>query len=180
MDGSPDFFEKRDGMIYWTLFTYHDWTFILAATEKGLCFTGSESQDEKELFEWAGKRRKGMALKRDDSRLLPYAEQFREYFDGERDVLEVPLDVEGTDFQRQVWQALQVIPFGELRCYGDIAEAIGKPTAVRAVGAAIGANPVMVTIPCHRVIGKNGSLTGFRGGLSMKQRLLQLEENRRL
>lgn len=163
-------------MIYWTLFTHRDWAFILAATEKGLCFTGSENQDEKELLQWVEKRRKGMKVERNDERLAAYAEEFRAYLDGKSERVDLPIDVEGTDFQQQVWRALQDIPYGEVRCYGDIAETIQKPKAVRAVGAAIGANPVMVTIPCHRVIGKNGSLTGFRGGLSMKQRLLQLEQ----
>ena len=178
MDGIPDVLEKRDGMIYWTLFTHRDWAFILAATEKGLCFTGSENQDEKELMQWVEKRRKGMKLEQNDEYLSPYAEAFRAYLDGKREIV-IPIDIEGTEFQQQVWQALQEIPYGELRCYGDIAKAIQKPKAVRAVGAAIGANPVMVVIPCHRVIGKNGSLTGFRGGLSMKKRLLQLEEQPR-
>ena len=167
-------------MIYWTFFAQDDWTFILAATEKGLCFTGSESKDEEELFEWAKKRRKGVALQRDDGRLLPYVQQFKEFFEGKHDTINVPLDVEGTVFQQQVWRALQDIPFGEMRSYGEIAEAIKRPKAVRAVGAAIGANPVMISIPCHRVIGKDGSLTGFRGGLSMKQRLLHLEGRERL
>ena len=163
-------------MIYWTQFTHGDWSFILAATDKGLCFTGSENQGEEELLQWAGKRRKGVSVERNDEYLLPYAAQFRAYLDGKREILNVPVDAVGTPFQQQVWRALQDIPFGEVRCYGDIAHAIQKPKAVRAVGAAIGANPVMVIIPCHRVIGKNGSLTGFRGGLSMKQRLLQLEK----
>lgn len=163
-------------MIYWTQFTHEDWAFILAATDKGLCFTGSENQDEKELLQWVEKRRKGVSVERNDEYLSLYAEEFRAYLDGKRKTLNVPLDVEGTPFQQQVWLALQDIPFGEVRCYGDIADAIQKPKAVRAVGSAIGANPVMVIIPCHRVIGKNGSLTGFRGGLSMKQRLLQLEK----
>lgn len=175
MDGIPVVVEKRDGMIYWTLFTHRDWAFILAATEKGLCFTGSENQDEKELMQWVEKRRKGMMVEQNDDYLSPYAEAFRAYLDGKREI-DIPIDIEGTEFQQQVWQALQEIPYGEPRCYGDIAKAIQKPKAVRAVAAAIGANPVMVVVPCHRVIGKNGSLTGFRGGLSMKKRLLQLEE----
>ena len=88
----------------------------------------------------------------------------------------MPLDLYGTKFQKSVWTELQKIPFGETSTYSDIAEKINKPSAFRAVGSAIGANPVMIVIPCHRVIGKSGKLTGFRGGLLMKQKLLALEK----
>ena len=162
-------------MIYRTLFQHNDWRFILAATEQGLCFTGSEGKDEHELFEWASKRRKGERLERNEEQMKPYIKQFQEYFNGERVSFQLPLDLKGTDFQQQVWQVLREIPFGKIQCYSDIALAINNLKAVRAVGTAIGANPVMIVVPCHRVIGKDGSLTGFRGGLSMKQRLLQLE-----
>ena len=87
----------------------------------------------------------------------------------------MPLDAGGTDFQCAVWTALSDIPYGELRSYRDIAEAIGNPAAVRAVGAANGRNPLPIVVPCHRVIGSDGSLTGFAGGLEAKTRLLQLE-----
>ena len=162
-------------IIFWTLFKHKDWQFILAATEQGLCFTGSDGKDEHELLEWASKRRKGQRIERNDEKMKPYIKQFQEYFDGERISVETPLDLKRTDFQQQVWQVLREIPFGQTQCYSDIALAINNPKAVRAVGTAIGANPVMVIVPCHRVIGKDGSLTGFRGGLPMKQRLLQLE-----
>ncbi|MBX2800893.1 MAG: methylated-DNA--[protein]-cysteine S-methyltransferase [Myxococcales bacterium] len=98
--------------------------------------------------------------------------QLRAYFDGGRTHFELPVDVPGTDFQQQVWQALTEIPFGETRSYGEVAQAIGKPKAVRAVGAANGRNPLPIVVPCHRVIGADGSLTGFRGGVELKRRLL--------
>nr|WP_286168732.1 methylated-DNA--[protein]-cysteine S-methyltransferase [Roseburia sp. 1XD42-34] len=96
--------------------------------------------------------------------------------EGKRQKFELDVDLYGTAFQQKVWQALQQIPFGKTVTYSDIAESIEKPQAVRAVGAAIGANPIFIIVPCHRVIGKNGALTGFRGGLDMKKRLLLFEK----
>lgn len=101
--------------------------------------------------------------------------QLMEYFAGQRRRFDLALDFAGTDFQVRVWQALLSIPFGENRSYRDIAIQIGQPTAVRAVGAANGRNPISIIAPCHRVIGTSGSLTGFAGGLAAKQFLLSLE-----
>ena len=101
--------------------------------------------------------------------------QLREYFAGERQTFQLQLAAQGTEFQQQVWAALRAIPFGELRSYRDIADGIGNRKAVRAVGAANGKNPIPIIVPCHRVIGSDGSLTGFAGGLAAKQLLLQLE-----
>jgi len=101
--------------------------------------------------------------------------QLAEYFAGDRKKFDVPLALRGTPFQLDVWRALQRIPYGETRSYADIARAIDRPTATRAVGAANGANPIPIIIPCHRVIGTNGALTGFGGGIDVKQRLLNLE-----
>ncbi len=104
------------------------------------------------------------------------AQQLGEYFSGQRQRFDLPLQPAwGTPFQRAVWQALQRIPFGCTSTYGDIARDIGNPKAVRAVGAAIGQNPHTIVVPCHRVVGANGSLTGFAGGLERKKRLLALE-----
>lgn len=107
--------------------------------------------------------------------LLEACRQLREYFTGERKVFALPLAPEGTAFQKKVWAALRDIPWGETRSYGDIARAIGKPAACRAVGMANGRNPLPVFIPCHRVIGTNGSITGYSGGLEKKRFLLRLE-----
>jgi len=103
------------------------------------------------------------------------ASQIAEYFEGERREFDVPVLLKGTRFQRQVWDELLDIPFGQTVSYGDIAKAIGKPTAVRAVGAANGRNPVSIIVPCHRVIGNGGRLTGYGGGLWRKQWLLKHE-----
>ena len=108
--------------------------------------------------------------------LIEARRQLLAYFAGELRQFSVPLDFRGTDFQKSVWQALLTIPFGETRSYAAIARQIGKPAAVRAVGTANGRNPISIIAPCHRVIGSNGALTGFAGGLDVKDYLLRLEE----
>lgn len=103
------------------------------------------------------------------------AAELHEYMAGQREEFTVPLEMIGTDFQREVWRELCKIPYGRTCRYIDIANAIGKPKAVRAVGAANGSNPLPIIVPCHRVIGSDGTLTGYGGGLPLKRRLLQLE-----
>ena len=105
------------------------------------------------------------------------AGQLAEYFAGKRRVFELPLDPQGTKFQKSVWTALQKIPYGETRSYKQIAQAIKNHKACRAVGMANNKNPIWIIIPCHRVIGADGSLTGYGGGLEMKERLLKHESN---
>lgn len=120
--------------------------------------------------------RRGVPVRDDDHPVLrAAAAQLTDYFAGERSGFDLPLDFGGTDFQRSVWAELLRIPAGETRSYAQVAQAIGRPTATRAVGAANGANPIPIIAPCHRVIGKDGSLTGFGGGLPVKERLLALE-----
>ena len=111
----------------------------------------------------------------EDSTLRLATKQLTEFFDGNRRQFDLPLAPAGTPFQRDVWTQLAQIPYGEVRCYRDIAVALGKPTAMRAVGAANGRNPLPIVVPCHRVIGADGSLTGFAGGLECKRQLLLLE-----
>jgi methylated-DNA-[protein]-cysteine S-methyltransferase len=106
------------------------------------------------------------------------AEQIREYLEGKRVKFDLPLMLQGTDFQVSVWKALQTIPAGETRSYGEIAAQIGKPKACRAVGMANHNNPVAIVVPCHRVVGWDGSLTGYGGGLPLKRYLLDLEKKR--
>ena len=108
--------------------------------------------------------------------LLKTQKQLNEYFSGQRQIFDLPLDFEGTEFQQKVWQALLSIPFGETRSYKDIAEQIGNVKAVRAVGAANGKNPISIIAPCHRVVGANGKLVGFAGGLENKDILLNIEK----
>jgi methylated-DNA-[protein]-cysteine S-methyltransferase len=102
-------------------------------------------------------------------------EELHAYFAGKLRLFQVPLDMQGTDFQLSVWNELVKIPYGETRSYAQIAEAVRRPKAVRAVGAANGSNPVAIIVPCHRVIGSGGKLTGYGGGLPLKKRLLELE-----
>ena len=104
--------------------------------------------------------------------------QLTEYFEGKRKVFDVPLNLKGTEFQLAVWNELLRIPYGHTVSYAEIAHRIGRPSAIRAVGAANGANPIPVIVPCHRVIGSNGSLTGYGGGIERKQWLLALEGRR--
>ena len=162
--------------IYWTLLKYNDWNLHVAATDRGLCFVGSCNQPIDELIQWAQVRYPGTKMKQDNSKLNPYIQELTEYLQGERKTFSMPRDTHGTDFQTAVWNALGEIPYGVTKSYSDIAKHIHKPASVRAVGAAIGANPLLITIPCHRVIGKNGALTGYRGGLEMKINLLELEQ----
>ncbi|MDT7043204.1 methylated-DNA--[protein]-cysteine S-methyltransferase [Candidatus Nitronereus thalassa] len=106
-------------------------------------------------------------------------EQLKEYFSGKRKSFSIKLSPTGTPFQQQVWQALRSIPYGKTVSYGEIAKAIGKPKASRAVGAANGKNPVSIIVPCHRVIGSTGKLVGYGGGLPIKERLLSLEQSQK-
>ena len=116
------------------------------------------------------------ALRNAGNTLLLEAEvQLRAYFAGELRRFDLPLDIVGTEFQKRVWKELETIPYGETRSYREIASAIGAPTAIRAVGAANGSNPLPIVIPCHRVIGSSGKLVGYGGGLPLKERLLKLE-----
>lgn len=108
------------------------------------------------------------------------ATQLNAYFDGRRQRFDIPLDAAGTPFQQAVWCALLALPLAATSSYGAIAQAIGKPAAVRAVGAAVGRNPVSIIVPCHRVLGRDGSLTGYAGGLDRKTALLQFETRQAL
>jgi methylated-DNA-[protein]-cysteine S-methyltransferase len=111
----------------------------------------------------------------DESGKNEVVKQLAEYFAGKRTQFELPLDVEGTPFQKSVWNALLQIPYGETRSYGEIAKAVGKPAAARAVGMANHNNPIAIVIPCHRVVGQDGSLTGYAGGVHLKEQLLSIE-----
>ena len=111
--------------------------------------------------------------------LVETARQLKEYFAGRLSVFSVSLDMRGTSFQKDVWRALQQIPFGGTSSYGEIARLLGRPTASRAVGAANGRNPISIIVPCHRVVGSSGKLTGFAGGLQVKAHLLKVESSTR-
>ena len=126
-----------------------------------------------------GLKREGFALLRDEDRTTTAREQLVEYFAGERRSFDLPVARRGSDFQEAVWQELSRIPFGETRTYGQVAEAIGWPGEAVEVGSACASNPVLLVIPCHRVVGADGSLKGYAGGLLLKKRLLAFEEESR-
>jgi len=138
---------------------------------------GTPGTSREEGLAWLGRRLSPGNVVEDEAvePLSQAMDQLRRYLAGERMQFSCPLDLRGTDFQVAVWQELYRIPYGQTRTYAQIADAIGHPKAVRAVGAANGANPVAVIVPCHRVIGSNGTLTGYGGGLPMKEWLLALE-----
>lgn len=143
----------------------------LVASDRGLVAILWENDDPDRV-------RLGLATEAPNHPVLVEAErQLRAYFNGTLKSFSLPVDFDGTDFQKAVWTALLGIPFGETRTYAQIARQIGKPEAVRAVGAAIGRNPISIAIPCHRVIGSNGALTGFAGGLPAKAYLLGIERH---
>ncbi len=143
----------------------------LIATDKGLAAILWENDNPKRV------RLAPLVENKTHPVLLATERELKEYFDGKRTSFSVNLDAAGTSFQTKVWRALSEIPFGETRSYGDIAKRIGNPTAVRAVGAANGRNPISIIVPCHRVIGASGKLTGFAGGLKTKEHLLTLESS---
>ena len=141
----------------------------LVASERGLSAILWENDDPARV-------RLGPLVEDESHPILIEAErQIGEYFAGTRKAFDIPLDFQGTEFQKSVWAALLAIPYGETRSYAEIACAVGRPTAFRAVGAANGRNPISIIAPCHRVIGTNGALTGFAGGLKAKELLLGLE-----
>lgn len=142
---------------------------------QGLCRLTFPTEPFEWCEAWARKWLPGAERVPDDGRLARLSTELQAYFDGRLHTFATPVDLFGTDFQRRVWAELLAIPYGETRTYADIARAIGNPKAVRAVGAANGANPVPILVPCHRVIGSNGKLTGYAGGLDLKLQLLERE-----
>jgi O-6-methylguanine DNA methyltransferase len=119
--------------------------------------------------------KKGFKFEDSPGQMRSYAVELEEYFSGERREFTFPLDLRGTDFQVACWRALLSIPYGETRTYADIARAVGKPNAFRAVGMANNRNPIAIVVPCHRVIASDGTLCGYGGGLDLKRKLLELE-----
>ena len=129
------------------------------------------------IFDWAAKIKIDDFQETETPLIKKAASQLNEYFEGKRKTFDLPLNQQGTDFQLKIWNALQNIPYGETRSYGELAAMTGNPKASRAVGMANNRNPIPVIIPCHRIIGSDGSLTGYAGGLELKQKLLELEKS---
>lgn len=162
--------------VYWTTLSYEQWTFHIAGTSNGLSYVSLPNESFNRLQKWKNKWFPNGELISSENQLINNKVQLENYFKGEIEHFSIPLELKGTSFQKVVWRALQQIPYGKTTTYSHIAKQIGKEKAVRAVGTAIGANPIPIIIPCHRVIGKNGNLTGYRGGLEMKEFLLRLEK----
>ncbi|MFJ7952914.1 methylated-DNA--[protein]-cysteine S-methyltransferase [Lysinibacillus sp. NPDC096418] len=149
---------------------------FVVASDKGIVYIGTPDAPFEEVEIWAKKPFKNYKFEENSEKVAGYIEQLEAYFEGELREFDMQIHVKGTPFQLAVWDALKELPYGTTTSYSGIAEKIGNPKAVRAVGAAIGANPILAIIPCHRVIGKNGKMTGFRSGIPMKEYLLQLEQ----
>jgi len=163
--------------VYWSQCKWKEITFLLAATDQGLSYVSSPNAHFNELEQWVQKKVPNPILMNIPEKLFKASNQIHAYLDEKRTDFSLALDIIGTSFQKKVWQSMCKIPYGQKATYSDIANDIGNKQAVRAVGTAIGANPLMIILPCHRVVAKTGALTGFRGGLEMKKMLLALEEH---
>jgi len=162
--------------VYWSSVPpHHEWNIYAAATKAGLCCVTLPNESFETMDKLVKRHFPHSSLVQNEDWMFPYVRELEEYFEGNRREFSLALDFRGTPFQVSVWDALLKIPYGQSVTYSDVARSIGKPAAVRAVGAAIGANPIPFIVPCHRVLGKNGSLTGYRGGMDIKSALLQLE-----
>lgn len=157
--------------IYYHKYQLGEHTYLIGTTEKGLSFIGSRDQGIQEIEQFYS----GVQLVDDEQMTNKYANQLKEYLEAKRQDFTMELDIPGTKFQESVWNELRKIPYGETRSYTEIAQSIGKPKSVRAVGSAVAKNPVLIVVPCHRVITKSHKLGNYRGGLTMKRDLLTLE-----
>ncbi len=156
--------------IYYDILEIDQHSYVIGATKKGLAFVGSRDGSIDEIKQFYD-----CQLFHDHQQVAVHAKQLEEYLTGKRQAFNVNTDISGTSFQKDVWQALKKIPYGAVTNYTEIAQAIGRPKASRAVGSAIGKNPLLMVIPCHRVLTKAGQLGGYRGGVAMKKSLLDLE-----
>lgn len=147
----------------------------LFATTAGLCRVGLPGEDRAALEAWAARWVGPETPEENPDALSEAIIQLREYFSRLRREFDLPLDLRGTDFQRRVWEELRRIPYGQTVSYGELARRVGRPGAARAVGGAVGANPIPIIVPCHRVVGADGSLVGYGGGPELKAALLRLE-----
>lgn len=150
---------------------------VLAAwSEAGVCRLLPPGHGMDELHAWADSHAPGAPLEPSDGAPFDLQQQLDQYFAGERHDFDLPLDLRGTRFQQAVWAAVCTVPYGETRSYADIARAVGRPAAARAVGAANAINPVCLVIPCHRIIGADGTLKGYAGGVLNRRLLLTIEQ----
>ncbi len=158
--------------LYYDTLTFDKITYTLLCSDKGLYFLGGENEG----IEYLKKYFYYCNIIYDKNKLEKYKKQLENYFIGREYNFNFPLDLNGTKFQKIVWNELLKIPYGQTTTYKNIAIAINKPTSIRAVANAIGKNSISIVIPCHRVLGSDGRLRGYRGGLEMKKRLLNMEQ----
>lgn len=157
------------------------WSGYIVATDRGLSFVSHETRNIKEIIAWQIKYYPDSKLISDSVKIIPYKKQFEQYLAGERLAFDIPIDVKGTPFQKEVWDILYDIPYGETRSYLDVAHKMGRDQkSAQAVGGAVARNPISLVCPCHRVVGSDGSLTGYSGGMENKIALLNHEIQHRV
>jgi O-6-methylguanine DNA methyltransferase len=161
--------------VYYGIFGSSVGEVCIASTETGVCQIALPEESEEDFFGWLKARFSPQNVIEDKDKNEGVLAELESYLAGDLREFQSPLDLRGTEFQMKVWREVKAIPYGTTCSYRDIAERIGHPRAYRAVGAANGANPIPIIVPCHRVIGRDGSLTGYGGGLTVKERLLRLE-----
>ncbi|HLR92497.1 MAG TPA: methylated-DNA--[protein]-cysteine S-methyltransferase [Atopostipes sp.] len=152
------------------------WSGFLVINDKGLCYVSHYTDDLSDVVAWQIKNYPDSKLVSDSEKVAPYRKQFEEYLNGERFDFDLPVDLQGTEFQKTVWKAMRDIPYGQTASYLDLAHSIGRDyKSSRAIGGAVGRNPLCIIYPCHRIVGQDGSLTGYSGGLDNKISLLNHE-----
>lgn len=161
--------------LYHSRLEVHGLCLSLYSTQAALVGIGLGVDSESSLALWLGRHLDDLRVQPAADRHRDYRSQLVEYLEGRRRAFDLPLELHGSEFQKDVWRTVEQVPYGYTASYGEIASLVGRPKASRAVGAANGSNPIPIVIPCHRVIGSDGSLTGYGGGLPLKRRLLALE-----
>lgn len=171
--------QKREdhSKIFYTLMDSSIGRLVIASTDRGLIRIMLPGEKNSDSIARLQEAYTSEALVEDCDKNKNAVKQLREYFEGTRTVFTLALELRGTEFQKSVWRTVARVPYGQTKSYGDIAREIAKPKACRAVGAANGANPIPIVIPCHRIIGSDGSMTGFGGGIPLKEKLLRMEKN---
>ncbi len=174
---------NKNTTVFYDVYSYHQLPFYLASVDDKIITVTLGNENLDDLTKWVHRYYPSANIKKDPSPLSELAHQLDEYFSQSRQTFDIPILMHGTPFQTRVWEALRTISYGETVSYEEVAIRMGRSNGFRAVGAAIGANPIGIVVPCHRVVGKSGHLTGFGGGLELKRELLQnegvaLEENR--
>jgi O-6-methylguanine DNA methyltransferase len=177
-----DYFKERNmaqsiqaEKVYYGSFSHRLGLVRIAASAKGVVQVGLPSESDEKFWAWLKTRFSSAEYVENKSKTKDIFAQLKEYFEGKRCEFSVELDLRGTEFQKNIWRAIARIPYGRTISYRELADRVGLPQAVRAAGAATGANPIGIIVPCHRVIGSDGGLTGYGGGLPMKVFLLNLE-----